>query len=83
VSPVDTPKAHPVPLSMLEAVWLLRRLRTERDALGADMVLIEERIRLGYNGHLGEAHRLLGSDKAIAEGLISKLWCVVAAHRKK
>jgi len=39
-----------------------------------DLVLIEERVRLGHNGHLVEAHRALESDHDIANGIIGKLW---------
>lgn len=86
----------PVQLTRLEVFWLLRRLRRDRDAIAEDLLLLEERVRAGVNGHLKGAYIALDADRAIAEGVIAKLWRIVAhfggdptsgrmptAHKKK
>lgn len=68
------PELPPLHLTRLECVWLLRRLRPERDSMQNDLTLIEERIHAGHNGHLVEAHRALEAEFHIANGVIGKLW---------
>lgn len=70
----------PLHLTRLEVFWLLRRLRRNRDAIAEDMLLIEERVRAGHNSGLEGAYRALDGDRAIAEGIIGKLWQIVGAH---
>lgn len=64
-------------LTRLEIFWLLRRLRRDRDMIAEDLLLIEERARVGVNGHLQEAARLLDGERHTAEGVIGKLWQAV------
>lgn len=70
----------PVNLSMMEHVWLLRRLRADKDKLAEDMLALEERIKGGHNGELSNAHRALDGDKAICDGIIRKLWATGGAQ---
>lgn len=70
----------PVQLTRLEVFWLLRRLRRDRDALAEDLLLLEERVRAGVSGHLQGAYTALDADRSIAEGIISKLWRIVAVY---
>lgn len=67
----------PLNLTRLEVFWLLRRLRQDRDAIADDLLLIEERVRAGHNKGLEGAYRALDGDRAIAEGIVSKLWQIV------
>jgi hypothetical protein len=55
-------------------MWLLRRLRADRDKLKEDLLAIEERVRGGHNGDLISAHRAIDGDLAIADEILRKLW---------
>jgi hypothetical protein len=68
----------PVQLTLMECMWLLRRLRADKAQLQADMLAIEERLRGGHNGPLVEAHRVTAADEALADTIIRKLWVASA-----
>jgi hypothetical protein len=70
----NIPVPAPLNLSYMENVWLLRRLRAVRDKLREDMMALEERISMGHDGDLTNAHRALDGDAAICDQIIRKLW---------
>lgn len=74
------PPLPPLNLSHMHCVWLLRRLRADRDKIRDDMLLIEERIKSGHDGELTNAHRALDADAAIADQLIRMLWQTCGSH---
>lgn len=69
-----TMPTHTLDVTVLECMWMLRWLRELRDRKREDLLLLEERIRGGYNGDLVPAHRAVDADIAIADELIRKIW---------
>lgn len=75
-----TEELEPVQFTRLQVVWLLRRLRADRNEIADNLLLIEERVRAGYNGHLAEAFRALEADRTIADSIIVALWALVGSR---
>lgn len=74
VLPSLPPNLPPVNFTRLECLWLLRRIRADRDGFKENLLALEERIRGGHNGDLVNGHHAISADVAIADGIIQKLW---------
>lgn len=64
----------PIPFSLMEHTWLLRRLRADKDKLLADMQLLQERLNAGHNGEITNAYRAMDGDKAILDQILRRMW---------
>jgi len=73
-----------IQLSRLECVWLLRRMRHDRDELYETLLALEERIKSGHNGELVSAHHAIDADLMICDAVIRELWktCGTGEHPK-
>lgn len=67
----------PLQLTLMEAMWTLRRLKAVEGQLSDDMLAIEERIRGQHDGDLATVHHILEGERHIARSIISKLWLCV------
>lgn len=67
----------PLQLTLMEGMWLLRRLRAVETQMSEDMLAIEERIRGQHDGDLATVHHIIEGERTIARGVISKLWLCV------
>lgn len=77
---MTTPTSHSqqLPLTSLEAIWLLRWLRHSKDEMNANLLLIEERLKtIGHDGQLESGHHAIDADVMIADGIIRKLWTII------
>lgn len=63
-----------IQLSRLECLWLLRRMRHDRDEIYETLLTLEERIKAGHDGTLVSAHHALDADLMICDGIIRALW---------
>lgn len=70
--------AKTVSITRLEAIVMLRYLRSQEMKLSMDMMKLEERrIRGGFDGHLDAAHAALDADVGILEDVIRRLWQII------
>lgn len=72
MSPLVPPKS--VTFTRLQTMWLLRRLRADRDEMNENLMAIEERIKAGENGSLSNGHIAISADCKIAQEIITMLW---------
>lgn len=72
-----SPETPPLRLTQLELMWLLRRLRADKQQLQDDMTLLRERIHAGNNGQLVAGYQALDADAAVADEIIRKIWLIV------
>lgn len=71
---MSAPSPSPIHCTLMEVMWLLRRLRAIHEALREDMALLEERVHSGHNGELTGAYHAMAGEESILTGIIAKLW---------
>lgn len=70
----DMDKPQPISFNLTELLSALRHMRRIRDELRQAIRELQERMRLGHDGHHNAAMVVLTGELAVVEECVRKLW---------